>query len=38
MEPVAAAATVTVPVAVRLALETVALAVITSEPLHPFAV
>jgi hypothetical protein len=38
MEPVAAEATVTVPVALRLALPTVALAVMTSEPLHPSAV
>lgn len=37
-DPVAAEATVTVPVAVRLVLPIVALAVMTSEPLHPLAV
>lgn len=38
IEPIAAAATVTVPVAVRFVLATAALAVMTSEPLHPVAV
>jgi hypothetical protein len=38
IEPIAAAATVTVPVAVRFVLDTAALAVITSGPLQPFAV
>ena len=38
IEPIEAAATVTVPVAVRFVLATAAVAVMTSGPLHPFAV
>jgi hypothetical protein len=38
MDPMAAAATVIVPFAVRLELPTVAVAVTTSAPLHPVAV
>jgi hypothetical protein len=38
IDPTEAAATVTVPVAVKLVVPTVALAVMTSAPLQPFAV